>query len=167
MNITDREKKFVIAGIIFIIILMLFYGASYVKNNIFSVDEKIKQSSIEDASLLQYGREYRKLSALRTMEKVDLDPMIPQIEALLQKYGVRNNASLQPTDSVIENKFIKRLVSIDFREIDAASLLNIIRELEDHNTIPYSIEFFQSGQVGNKPGVYRASMKIAAFKNKD
>jgi hypothetical protein len=167
MQFTDREKKFIITGIIFFSFLVIYFAVIFLKNNIFSLDAKIKQSQIEEATLLRYGKEFRKLAILRTTEKIDLDPMVPQIESLLQKYGARNNATLQPNDSVIENKFIKRLINIEFKEIDAASLLNVIRELEDHNTIPYSIEYFQSVPLASKPGMYRVSMKIAAFKNKD
>jgi len=167
VQLTDRERKFVLAGIAFFVILVVYFGINFLRDNIFSIDARIKQSQIDEANLLQYGKEYRKLAILRTSEKVDLEPMVPQIESLLQKYGVRNNATLQPNDSVIENRFLKRLINIEFREIDAASLLNVIRELEDHNTIPYSIEFFQSVPLGGKPGLYRVSMKIAAFKNKD
>jgi len=167
VKITNRERKFIIAGLIFFVLLAVFFIVNYMRENIFSIDSKIKQAEIDRANLLQYGKEFRKLSILRSADKIDLDPMVPQIESLLQKYGVRNNATLTPNDTVLENKFLKRLVSIEFKEIDAASLLNVIKEVEDQNTIPYSVEFFQSVPVGNKPGVYRVSMKIAAFKNKE
>jgi hypothetical protein len=167
MQFTLREKKFIMAGAAFFIILLIYFGINYLNDNIFSIDAKIKQAEIDESNLVRYGTEYRKFSALRSSDKIDLDPMVPQVEALLQKYGVRNSATLQTNDSVIENKYLKRLVGIEFKEIDAASILNVVRELEDHNTIPYSIEFFQSVPTGAKSGIYRVSMKIAAFKNKE
>ncbi|MDH4199201.1 MAG: hypothetical protein OEV66_02380 [Spirochaetia bacterium] len=167
MQLTDREKKLIIAGSAFFIILVVYFGVSFVKEDILSIDEKIRQSSFEDNNLINLGKEYKKLASLRSMEKVDIEPMVPQIESMLQKYGVRNNATLLPTDSVIENKFIKRQVSIDFKEIDSASILNIVKEIEESSSIPYSIEFFQSSEITSKPGLYRISLKVAAFKNKE
>ncbi|MDH4261614.1 MAG: hypothetical protein OEV78_01065 [Spirochaetia bacterium] len=167
MNFTLREKRFIFAGLIFLFILIIYFSFNYLNDHIFSLDAKIKEAQIDEANMIQYGKEFKKLAVLRTSDKIDLDPMIPQIESLLQKYGVRNNATLQPSDSIIENKFLKRLVSIEFKEIDASSILNIIRELEDHNTIPYTIEYFQTVPITNKAGIYRISMKIAAFKNKE
>lgn len=167
MEITNRERKFIVVGLGFFVCMILFFAFDYIKTNILSIDDKIKNALLEEKRLEYMGHEYKKLASLRSSEKIDLEPMIPQIESLLQKYGVRNNATFHPSDSVIENKYVKRLVSIDFREIDSTSLLSIIREIEDHSNIPYFIEFFQYSELSTKPGLYRVSLKIAAFKNKD
>jgi hypothetical protein len=167
MNLTDREKKLIFTAGIFFVILVVYFLGTFISDNIFSLDEKIQESEAEEKNLTEYGNEYKKLASLRSMDRIDLEPMVPFIEGLIQKYGLSSAANIQPNDSVIENKYTKRQVNIMLKEIDAASLLNIIKEVENQSSIPFTFDLFQYFELKEKPGYYRVTMRVAAFKNKD
>ncbi len=166
MQLTQREKYFLLAGALFFAGLLIFYVGKSSLRYVVSVDERLSELMDERESIEELGREYRRLQSLKSGGQLDLEPMVPQVETLLQRYGLLDIARLSPSDSIIENKYLKRQVTIDFREVPAMQLLQFVKAIEDNAGIPMTIEQFSERPVVKKPGIYSVSMKISAFQNK-
>lgn len=166
MQITQREKYFLLAGALFFVGLLAFFVIKNSADYLISIDEKLADLQYEEETIEKLGMEFQQLQSLKSGGQMNLEPMVPQIETILQRFGLLDLARLSPSDSIIENKYLKRQVSIEFREAPAMQILQFIKAIEDNAGIPMTIEEFSERPIVKKPGIYWVSMKISAFQNK-
>jgi len=166
MKITEREKLFLIGGGAFFGLVVIFYLFLYVKNNLFSVEDESSLIQEEIRKIEEYGKKYQQLVNLKAQNDYNLDPMSATIESLLQKNGLHDNVRVRPVDSVIENKYLKRQISVDIREVSAMQMMQFIKDVEENTILPVTVEYFLSRPVAGKPGYYMLSLKVSAFTKK-
>jgi len=167
ISLTTREKTLLLFGAAFLVLLLGTLGYKKFLAGRTSYSEKIGQIESDSDLITSYGKEYQVLSGLRKGQNIDLAPMTGYIESLLQRFAMKERVTVVPNDTVIEKRFIKKTVSINWKEIKSESILLFIKEIEDNQSIPMTIEYFNSRPLLRTPGYYTVSMKIAAYKNKE
>ena len=166
MNITEREKKYLGAAVVFFVLVLGYYGSTTLFSAFteFGKDEKAMREQMN--TLTSLGVEYKGLQTLHKHDSVDLDPMVPQIEILLNNNGLADQSKIKPSDSTVENKYRKRSVQIHIREGSAIQFLQFIQSLENSASLPMVIDSFSASPVGKKPGIYRVNITVSAFQVK-
>jgi len=167
MQLEDREKKFIIVGVLFVIFLGGYYFIKYFKKNIKSSSSLIQEKQIERNTLEKIGKEYSNLKKYKVL-KQNLDEMVPIIEQLLSKYELRDQiSSLKPIDSSVDNnKYNKKTVSLRMKEVPAEPVLKFIKDIEENKSPPrMKIEKFSSRALV-KEGYYAFLIKIVSYEKK-
>ena len=166
ISLTERERNLLIAGGVIIIVGVLYLGMSSIlkwfdeiqlkKNYILDVRQKIKR----------YGEQYNQLKSLanevkQRSQKTDITPII---ENLIEVNHLKEKVhSMNPSNSTVEKKYTKYLVSISLRNVSAKELLTFIKDIENYSGVFLKIDYFSSRPVLRKPGLYNCQIKIATF----
>ncbi|MDH5717743.1 MAG: hypothetical protein OEZ22_08895 [Spirochaetia bacterium] len=166
MQLTTREKIFIIAGGGILFLLLSFLGIKAIRQNILDIDVQIEALKKEEKILEDLGLEYQKLQGFKSDSPANIDNMVPRIEGILTNLGLKPIATLSSSDNPIENKFIKRQLNITFRETEAEQIMQFIKQIENDPSSPYKIEEFTARKIGRKPGMYYFNIKVAGYKKK-
>jgi hypothetical protein len=104
---------------------------------------------------------------MKTGDTQQLDNMLSSIETMLKNIGLREKVgSLTPTDTIVQEKYLKREVKLSIKESPANLVLDFIRQVEQSVQTLYKIESFSYRPVLKKPGIYDFTLQISAFQRK-
>ncbi len=113
-----------------------------------------------------YGQQHNLLKKLAVevssrSKKRDITPII---ENLIESNGLTSKVrSMNPSNSVVEKKYIKYLVTIFLRDVSAEEFLTFIKGVENYQGTFLKIDYFNSRPVLRKPGLYNCQITIATF----
>ncbi|HNA78604.1 MAG TPA: hypothetical protein PKY99_04095, partial [Turneriella sp.] len=105
--------------------------------------------------------------AMKTGDSQQLDNMLSSIETMLKNIGLREKVgSLTPTDTIVQEKYLKREVKVSIKESPANLVLDFIRQVEQSVQTLYKVESFSYRPVLKKPGIYDFTVQISGFQRK-
>jgi len=166
MQLTQRERFLLMVAVGVFGAFVGFFGLRYLRENVFVMEDKIEEIRQSEFELESLGEEYERLKRLKFSEKATLDPMVTQLEEMLRRFGIYERARMKTTDVTIENKYLKREVTIELSEITSQEMLQLIKGVESNSTITFVIENFYSRPLLKKPGFYWMRLSVAAMQYK-
>ncbi|MBV6494372.1 MAG: hypothetical protein LDLANPLL_02405 [Turneriella sp.] len=167
-SLSSRERTYLIILGIFAVLIALFLSARSFANYMSSLSERSQNAESNTSRLESLGREFQMLQAMRTGESQQLDNMLSTIETMLKTIGLREKVgSLTPTDTVVQDKYVKREVKVTIKESPANLVLDFIRQIEQNTQTLYKVESFNFRPVLKKTGVYDFNISISGFEKKN
>lgn len=167
MQLTNRERSFIIAGGVLLVIMLSFYGFRVLNKKVEALNTELEEARNMGATLQNLGQEYQLLKSFKQGGAgQNLNNMMPAIEAQLQNLQLRETASIVPSENAIEENFQKKTVSITLKEAPARAVLQFIQQVESQSNSLYKIEHFSARPLRKPQGMYSFSIKIAAFEKK-
>ena len=170
LELTEREKKLLIIAVFVMAFAGLYLASSFFFNWLKNMDSKREAILFEKRMIEKLGNEYNLLQNLMQQvgQKTRDTNITPIIEDLLNTNQLREKAaSMNPSQSVIENKYIKYVVRISLKKVSANEFLSFIRSVENYSGTFLKIDYFHSSPVLKSPGLYNCNIKIATFTPKD
>ncbi|MCB1148235.1 MAG: hypothetical protein KDK41_08485 [Leptospiraceae bacterium] len=168
MNLNQREKLFIIGGAVILIMMLAFLSGRYLLRQFSSLEEE--SISVEESlnQIRTAGIEYRLLQNYRAGGTSSaMENMVPFLENLINSAGIRDRlAGMSPRDTDIEKQYVKRSVFLTFRDIGSRELLELLKQIETNTSALYQVESFSVRPVIKKPGIFNASLTVAAFQKK-
>lgn len=153
-------------GVFFLFLILFFSGRAFFRY-IAEIEERSASAEKDTMRIEQLGREYQVLQAMKTGDSQQLDNMLSSIEQMLKTIGLREKVgTLTPTDTVVQDKYLKREVKVSIRESSANLVLDFIRQIEQSVQTLYKIESFSYRPVLKKPGLYDFTVQISGFQKK-
>lgn len=153
-------------GVFFLFLILFFSGRAFF-HYIAEIEERSASAEKDTMRIEQLGREYQVLQAMKTGDSQQLDNMLSSIEQMLKTIGLREKVgTLTPTDTVVQDKYLKREVKVSIRESSANLVLDFIRQIEQSVQTLYKIESFSYRPVLKKPGLYDFTVQISGFQKK-
>ncbi len=165
-KLTEREIKMLFIGGGFIISVLLFYGFLTLRKSFDNIREKKSNLLYERKMIQDAGQEYKLLQALASSvgKQSSNKDIVPDIEILLERNGLKDKAfSISPSKRVIENKYMKNLVSISFKEVTAKDILSFVKDVEEYKQAFLKVDYFRSRPLYRKKGLYNCTIKVATF----
>ena len=169
LEFTKREKRLLIIAVISITITGFYLGANFFLKFLADLASQRQKIFSEKRMIEQLGQEYYLLQDLaqQVNRKTSNTDITPIIEELLNINQLREKAvSVNPSQSVIANKYIKYLVHVNFRKVTANEFLSFIKSIETYPGAFLKIDYFSSSLVLKSPGLYNCNIKIATFASK-
>ncbi|MCX7632580.1 MAG: type II secretion system protein M [Turneriella sp.] len=166
-SLSPRERIYLMVLAVFLVLVATFFTARSFTRYMRDLNERSNSAERDTMQIEQLGRQYQMLQAMRTGDSQQLDNMLSNIETMLRNTGLRDKiGSLTPTDTVVQDKYLKREVKLTIRESPANLVLDFIRQVEQSVQILYKIENFSFRPVLKKPGIYDFTLQISAFQKK-
>ena len=166
LELTKREKKLLVIGAITVTIAGFYLAVSLFFNWMKGIDIQKEEVLSERRMIEKLGREYNLLQNLAQQvdQKTKNTDITPIIEELLNTNQLKEKvASVNPSQSVIENKYIKYLVQISLKKVTANEFLSFIKSVENYSSVFLKVDYFHSSPVLKSPGLYNCRIKIATF----
>lgn len=165
MQITTREKYFIIFGSVFILAGLIYLGAREFRLYYDKRAGKLENFEEENRLIEDLGRKYRLLLSYKSSgSSRRLNRMVAEIEQLVNSTGLRDfMTSLTPRENTIEGGYRKKTVTVIFRRTPARPVLAFIKSIEQNNRGLFRIDSFRSAPVSQKPGIYNFTIQIAGF----
>ncbi len=166
-SLNPRERTYLMLMGVFFLFLILFFSGRAFFRYIAEIEERSASAEKDTMRIEQLGREYQVLQAMKTGDSQQLDNMLSSIEQMLKTIGLREKVgTLTPTDTVVQDKYLKREVKVSIRESSANLVLDFIRQIEQSVQTLYKIESFSYRPVLKKPGLYDFTVQISGFQKK-
>ncbi len=166
MTLTRREKMLIAVAAVFLLAVGLYFLSGSLGNMLRSAEDREKEYEKQIAELQRLGQEFAFLTSLRSSStEQSLDGMVPFVEAMLSTRGIREIAELSSNDATVENLYLRRTVTVSFREVTPGSVLEFIGDIEASPAL-YRLESFRSNEILKKPGFYRIALTISAYQKK-
>jgi hypothetical protein len=167
-SLNPRERSYVIILVAFAAIMGLFFAGRSFARYMNDISERSDSAERDTLQIENLGRQYQLLQAMRTGDSQQLDNMLSSIETMLKTIGLRDKVgSLTPTDTTVQEKYLKREVKVSIKESPANQVLDFIRQIEQSTQTLYKVESFSYRPVLKKPGIYDFSVQISGFQRKN
>lgn len=164
MQLSIREKYFVAGGAVFLIILIFVLGFRSLRAKYNEMDSRIITLQDDISNLKRMGELYQKYKSMKISNmNQTLDNMVPYLENLLNQYGLKDKANIQPSRQNMEDKFMKKKVRINILKSGAKSVMQFIHQVENNSTNIYRIDSFRSRPVFKKDGFYNFTIEIIGY----
>jgi len=165
LNARERTYVMILGG--FMVILGFFMAGRAFARYMSDLSERSDFAERDTLRLEGLGRQYQLLQAMRTGDSQQLDNMLSTIESMLKAIGLREKVgSLTPTDTTVQEKYLKREVKVSIKESPADLVLNFVRQIEQSTQTLYKVESFTYRPVLKKPGIYDFNVQISGFQRK-
>jgi type II secretory pathway component PulM len=166
--LNPRERSYVIILGIFAVLLSFFFAGRSFARYMQDISERSDSAERDTLEIENLGRQFQLLQAMKTGDSQQLDNMLSSIEAMLKAIGLREKVgSLTPTDTVVQEKYLKREVKVSIKESSASQVLDFIRQIEQSTQTLYKVESMSYRPVLKKPGFYDFSIQISGFQRKN
>lgn len=166
MQLTRRERVLLVVAAITLGAFLVLMGVRYIGSNVLAMEAEIDQIHKSELELESLGEEYARLKKMKFSQKGVVESMVTQIEEMLRRFGVYERARMKTSDTTIESKYLKRLVTIEISEITSQEMLQLIKGIESNSTITLVIENYYTRPISKKPGFYWMRLTVAAMQNK-
>lgn len=168
MQISEREKMFLVFGLGFLLVLGGVYGLRFVQGFIQELDNSFNSISRENQEILALAEEYQSLKKVKNSNSdAQLNNMVPYIENLLNQLSLRKQVrNLSPRDSIVDSKYVKKTVSISFREVSSKDFLKLVQRIEADRSNLLKIDSLTARPIAKKTGFYNVNLEIAGFKKR-
>lgn len=166
-NLSPRERTYImLLGVFFILLGMFFAGRSFARY-MSDLSERSDSAERDTLEIERLGRQYQLLLGMKTGDSQQLDNMLSSIESMLKAIGLRDKVgSLTPTDTIVQEKYLKREVKVSIKESPANQVLDFIRQIEQSTQTLYKVESFNYRPVLKKPGIYDFNVQISGFQRR-
>lgn len=152
---------------VFILFLGVFFAGRSFAAYMTDLRERTDSAERDTLQIENLGRQFQVLQAMKTGDTQQIDNMLSSIETMLKNLGLREKVgSLTPTDTVVQEKYLKREVKVSIKESPATPVLDFIRQVEQSVQTLYKVESFSYRPVLKKPGIYDFTVQISAFQRK-
>jgi len=166
-SLNPRERTYLIVLGVFVLFLAIFFAGRSFAAYMTDLRERTDSAERDTVQIENLGREYQVLQAMKTGDSQQLDNMLSSIETMLKTIGLREKVgSLTPTDTIVQEKYLKREVKVSIKESPANLVLDFIRQVEQSVQTLYKIESFSYRPVLKKPGIYDFTVQISGFQRK-
>jgi len=166
-SLNPRERTYLIVLGVFVLFLAIFFAGRSFAAYMTDLRERTDSAERDTVQIESLGREYQVLQAMKTGDSQQLDNMLSSIETMLKTTGLREKVgSLTPTDTIVQEKYLKREVKVSIKESPANLVLDFIRQVEQSVQTLYKIESFSYRPVLKKPGIYDFTVQISGFQRK-
>lgn len=167
-SLNPRERTYVMLLGIFAVVIGIFFAGRSFARYMNDLSERSDSAERDTLQIENLGRQYQLLQAMKTGDSQQLDNMLSSIETLLKNIGLRDKVgSLTPTDTVVQDKYLKREVKVSIKESPANQVLDFIRQIEQSTQTLYKVESMSYRPVLKKPGIYDFSIQISGFQRKN
>ena len=167
-SLNPRERTYVMLLGIFAVVIGIFFAGRSFARYMNDLSERSDSAERDTLQIENLGRQYQLLQAMRTGDSQQLDNMLSSIETMLKTIGLRDKVgSLTPTDTIVQEKYLKREVKVSIKESPANQVLDFIRQIEQSTQTLYKVESFNYRPVLKKPGIYDFSVQISGFQRKN
>ena len=110
-SLQPRERTYVMLLGAFVVVLGLFFSGRSFARYMTDIRERSDSAERDTLQIENLGRQYQLLQAMRTGDSQQLDNMLSSIETMLKTIGLRDKVgSLTPTDTIVQEKYLKREV---------------------------------------------------------
>lgn len=166
-SLSARERTYLMALAIFAVLVLLFFMGRSFARYMTDLRERTDSAERDTVQIENLGRQFQILQAMKTGDSQQLDNMLSSIETMLKNIGLRDKVgSLTPTDTIVQEKYLKREVKVSIKESPANLVLDFIRQIEQSVQTLYKIESFSYRPVLKKPGIYDFTLQISGFQKK-
>ena len=167
-SLNPRERTYVIMLGIFAGLLGVFFMGRSFARYMTSISERSESAERDTMQIEVLGRRYQVLQAMKTGDSQQLDNMLSSIETMLKNIGLRDKVgSLTPTDTTVQDKYLKREVKVSIKESPANQVLDFVRQIEQSTQTLYKVESFSYRPVLKEPGIYDFNIQISGFQRKN
>ena len=166
IELTDRERGLLIGGGVLIGLVIVYFGIHSIFRWLDNVQIKKNRILNDRQEILSYGQQHNLLKSLavEVSSRSQQRDITPIIENLIESNSLIDKVrSVNPSNSVVEKKYIKSLVTISLRDISAEEFLTFIKSVENYQAAFLKIDYFNSRPALKKPGLYNCQIKIATF----
>lgn len=166
-SLSARERTYLLALAIFAVLVLFFFMGRSFARYMTDLRERTDSAERDTVQIENLGRQFQILQAMKTGDSQQLDNMLSSIETMLKNIGLRDKVgSLTPTDTIVQDKYLKREVKVSIKESPANLVLDFIRQIEQSVQTLYKIESFSYRPVLKKPGIYDFTIQISGFQKK-
>ncbi len=166
-TLNARERTYVMLLGVFLLFLGIFFSGRSFARYMTDLRDRSESAERDTLQIENLGRQYQLLQAMKTGDSQQLDNMLSSIEAMLKTIGLRDRVgSLTPTDTIVQEKYLKREVKVSIKESAANQVLDFIRQIEQSTQTLYKVESFSYRPVLKKPGIYDFTVQISGFQRK-
>jgi len=166
--LNPREKTYVLILATFALVMALFFAGRKFSRYMTDIRERSDSAERDTVQIENLGRQYQLLQAMKTGDSQQLDNMMSSIESMLKTIGLREKVgSLTPTDTTVQDKYLKREVRLSIKESGANQVLDFMRQIEQSTQTLYKIESFSYRPVLKKAGIYDFQLTISGFQKKN
>lgn len=168
MQISEREKAFLGFGAVFLVGLGLVTGFRFLQGFIQELDQSFNSISRENQEITALAQEYQNLKNVKSVgDDSQLNNMVPYIENMLNQLSLREKVrNLSPRDSVIDGKYVKKTVTISFREVSSRDFLSLVQRIESDRRNLLKVDSLTARPISKKTGFYNVNLEIAGFKKR-
>ena len=166
LELTKREKRLLVIAVMVVMTAGFYLSTNFLLKFLEDLASQRQKIFSEKRMIEQLGQEYHLLQDLarQVNQKTGNTDITPIIEELLNTSQLRGKAaSVNPSQSVVDNKYIKYLVQVSLRKVTANEFLSFIRSIETYPGAFLKIDYFNSSLVLKSPGLYNCNIKIATF----
>lgn len=166
-SLSARERTYLMVLVVFIAVVLVFFLGRSFAHYMADLRERTDSAERDTLQIENLGRQFQVLQAMKTGDAQQLDNMLSSIETMLKNIGLRDKVgSLTPTDTIVQDKYLKREVKVSIKESPANLVLDFIRQVEQSVQTLYKIENFSYRPVLKKPGIYDFTVQISGFQRK-
>lgn len=166
-SLNPRERTYLMILGVFALFLGIFFAGRSFAAYMTDLRERTDSAERDTVQIENLGRQFQVLQAMKTGDSQQLDNMLSSIETMLKNIGLREKVgSLTPTDTIVQEKYLKREVKVSIKESPANLVLDFIRQVEQSVQTLYKVESFSYRPVLKKPGIYDFTVQISGFQRK-
>lgn len=166
-SLNPRERTYLMILGVFALFLGVFFAGRSFAAYMADLRERTDSAERDTVQIENLGRQFQVLQAMKTGDSQQLDNMLSSIETMLKTIGLREKVgSLTPTDTIVQEKYLKREVKVSIKESPANLVLDFVRQVEQSVQTLYKVESFSYRPVLKKPGIYDFTVQISGFQRK-
>lgn len=165
-QLNERERIFVFAGILVIIVMSLYlvFQKSYQMRK--ELSEEVHESSIQATQLDRIINDYNYYRALKTGGKdEDVSEMYSKLDQIMIRYGLKEKVStMKDSAQTIRKEYNQITIDVSFRSVVLNDVIKMVYDIEKNKQINAKVEYFDFGKPFQDKNVYDVNLKISSFK---
>lgn len=141
-KLDDREKLFVIGGVLVVIIVLFSLTLSKVVERRTNLSESLLEARGNFARLDKAIQDYNYYRSLKSGDEVDLTSIYAKLDQILIRYGLKDRVLTQKDSStIIKKEYNKITIDISLRSVKLADVFKMIYDIEVMKQINSKVDY--------------------------
>ncbi len=163
-KLDERERLFVIGGIILVIVILLFSVVRKLAEFRSDLSEKIAESRGSSVQLDKLIRDYNYYRSLKSGPEEDVSQIYSKLDQILVRYSLKDKVStMRDSNTVILKQYNKITIDISLRSVPLNDVIKLIYDIEVNKQINSKVDYINFRKPFAGKEVYDVNLKLSSY----
>ncbi|WCL47942.1 hypothetical protein [Leptospira sp. GIMC2001] len=165
-QLNERERVFVFAGILLIVVMSLFLVFNKAFELRRELSETVNETMSQATQLDRIINDYKYYQSLETGgQDEDVNQMYSKLDQILIRYNLKEKVStMKDSSNTIRKEYSQITIDVSFRSVILNDIIKLVYDIEKNKQINAKVDYLDFRKPFQDKEVYDINMKISSFK---
>ncbi|MBE7411338.1 MAG: hypothetical protein L6Q54_01140 [Leptospiraceae bacterium] len=163
-KLDEREKLFVIGGVILVIVVLFFSVIRKLAEFRSDLSEKIVESRGSSVQLDKLIKDYHFYKSLKSGPEEDVSQIYSKLDQILIRYSLKDKVStMRDSNTVILKQYNKITIDISLRSVPLNDVIKLIYDIEVNKQINSKVDYINFRKPFAGKEIYDVNLKLSSY----